>query len=1076
MLASTSASSIRFVYFFTLGLLVGSLACGPQVQAADTSSPVHLVGHEEAELLRRVQDLIDDWDPRKLTNPLVRDSESKDVTVRASSGPIVARRQLRRPDLAEFIADVEAAEVLGKALFWEIQAGSDFRRLADGRFVGTACASCHYRNGADARSRHTTRIPFVVWDKYSLDPAHPLAFGEKRLPFDVKRSAVSEVRFEENSPYGNLSFTVGSAGVEPRRFKKLAPPPPAGMNGPWESEISEKRTLEDFQTYGQGYRPQWSMFVANQDDAGARFRQITERNSPTVINAAFANRLFHDGRAESTFNGFSIFGDRDRRSVLYRGVPKRDAEGAIVLNPQGSPVYDHPVSVHIAITNAALASQAVGPILSDMEMSYVGRTFPNVARKLLDAKVLPHQSISDDDSLLGPWVRDQRIGPRGKLNYRQLIQAAFRREWWDGGRDAMGREHTVPLTLMGDEPEDRAARGSIMEANFSLYWGLSIMLYEATLVSNHAPFDEMMKGNPKLVNDRWEREKARLAPIRLDRSPNFNDPEHTTGTAVFQHGFRVFLNRGCIECHSGPLFSEVYDRLPEAEPFPIQYTLDRILLPNSRSDFLGMNRNAMRKDMLARIAAIVDQASSLDAGKAARFAEQLDLLREIARGDEDELRQLVAARLRSIKVTSKTKTNAIASLLMTFEKQAHRSYGGRTFFTEDERVAMAELLVDPVLVEKMVIPESRPDRPFDRPPLPIQGPLAKDRYAFYDLGFYALGVSPPRYDRGNGGREFEPLVLEQIIESTRRGITAELEALPDTEKSGRDGAALRSQLQTLESLNTPDKVKARIQTATEAVAPPTDDALESLDSRIRRATGQAARQQANSGASGSAYRFPAQTRERTTPASVRPRGLDEGPAHDPDADWKLTEKYPDTSWDRSDIPQDMRRSSLIFKSRARTLVSDEEPWGFRKPFLHDNELAFWGAFKTPTLRNVELTAPYMHNGRLKSLADVIEFYDDGGFLLQDAVNNPDKHPAIKPLDMSGYDRLALEFFLLCLTDERVRLEQAPFDHPALPLVHGYDNEFRERVFEAPHVGRRGWTDDQGKPIPASIPRPFPHVQ
>ena len=37
-----------------------------------------------------------------------------------------------------------------------------------------------------------------------------------------------------------------------------------------------------------------------------------------------------------------------------------------------------------------------------------------------------------------------------------------------------------------------------------------------------------------------------------------------------------------------------------------------------------------------------------------------------------------------------------------------------------------------------------------------------------------------------------------------------------------------------------------------------------------------------------------------------------------------------------------------------------------------------GAFKVPTLREVSLTAPYMHDGSLKTLADVIEFYGRGG--------------------------------------------------------------------------------------------------
>jgi hypothetical protein len=176
------------------------------------------------------------------------------------------------------------------------------------------------------------------------------------------------------------------------------------------------------------------------------------------------------------------------------------------------------------------------------------------------------------------------------------------------------------------------------------------------------------------------------------------------------------------------------------------------------------------------------------------------------------------------------------------------------------------------------------------------------------------------------------------------------------------------------------------------------------------------------------------------------------------------------SWNREDIDENARRSSLVFKSRARTLVSDEERWGYRKPFLHDNELAFWGAFKTPTLRNVELTAPYMHNGRIESLEDVIEFYDDGGTIHLDRENYPDKHPEITPLDLTGYDRKALEFFLLCLTDERVRLEQGPFDHPSLQLVHGYDDSGNERVFEVPSVGKTGWTD------PSKIPALFPDHQ
>ncbi len=66
-------------------------------------------------------------------------------------------------------------------------------------------------------------------------------------------------------------------------------------------------------------------------------------------------------------------------------------------------------------------------------------------------------------------------------------------------------------------------------------------------------------------------------------------------------------------------------------------------------------------------------------------------------------------------------------------------------------------------------------------------------------------------------------------------------------------------------------------------------------------------------------------------------------------------------------------------------------------------------FLTPTLRNVSLTAPYMHNGELLSLAEVINFYDRGG------VANELLSPLIQPLGLSGADKKALVAFLHTLT-------------------------------------------------------------
>ncbi|WP_334241115.1 cytochrome-c peroxidase [Terriglobus sp. ADX1] len=70
-----------------------------------------------------------------------------------------------------------------------------------------------------------------------------------------------------------------------------------------------------------------------------------------------------------------------------------------------------------------------------------------------------------------------------------------------------------------------------------------------------------------------------------------------------------------------------------------------------------------------------------------------------------------------------------------------------------------------------------------------------------------------------------------------------------------------------------------------------------------------------------------------------------------------------------------------------------------------------GAFKTPTLRNVAKTAPYMHNGRLKTLKEVIDFYAGQGN------SNPYLDPEMKKIHMSGQDRADLLEFLNALTGD-----------------------------------------------------------
>ena len=77
-----------------------------------------------------------------------------------------------------------------------------------------------------------------------------------------------------------------------------------------------------------------------------------------------------------------------------------------------------------------------------------------------------------------------------------------------------------------------------------------------------------------------------------------------------------------------------------------------------------------------------------------------------------------------------------------------------------------------------------------------------------------------------------------------------------------------------------------------------------------------------------------------------------------------------------------------------------------------------GKFKTASLRNVSVTAPYMHNGMFKTLKEVIDFYDDPAKVIPNAVNRDSL--LAKPMGLTGQEKTDLEAFLLSLTDKRFK--------------------------------------------------------
>ena len=235
---------------------------------------------------------------------------------------------------------------------------------------------------------------------------------------------------------------------------------------------------------------------------GLNYRKTTGRNAPSVINAVFNHRNFYDGRANNQFNGVDPHGARSNLNGTVGGIWINDGS----LN-----------QVQVLINNSSLASQAVGPANNSTEMACAGRTFPLLGRKMLNRYALSNQVVDAGDSVLGGMR--STLSTRGlKYKYREMIEAAFQDKYWN-----------APATVDGEFTQ--------MEANFSLFWGLAIQMYESTLVSNMAPYDVFARGG--------------------------NDPEtlaqaNAALTEQQKLGLEVFIreDRGaCVSCHSGSSFT-----------------------------------------------------------------------------------------------------------------------------------------------------------------------------------------------------------------------------------------------------------------------------------------------------------------------------------------------------------------------------------------------------------------------------------------------------------------------------------------------------------------------------------------
>jgi cytochrome c peroxidase len=371
-------------------------------------------------------------------------------------------------NLETYVRNRGVAIALGKALFWDMQVGSDGIQ---------ACASCHFRGGADPRSVNQLN----PGGQDNPDPTIHLGGPNYALkPTDFPLHKLADPTDRTSTVLRSVDDVVSSQGVHLRQFVRAA-----------RGAIRDETIVV-------------ADPVFNID--GINTRRAEPRNTPTVINAALTLENFWDRRATNIFNGKSVHGAGDSAARVLRA----DEAGRIT-------------PVKVRIDNASLASQAVGPPLSDREMGSLGRTFEDVGKRLASAQPLRRQKVAHDDSVLWPYVAH---GERGlDTTYRELIEKAFQPAWWRSNR--IVREDSNGALSFVSRPNRplRDNEYTMLEHNFSLFFGLAVQLYEMTLISDDAPVDRFFEGRQNALT-----------------------PQEKRGMAIFSS---ETADTACFGCHSG---------------------------------------------------------------------------------------------------------------------------------------------------------------------------------------------------------------------------------------------------------------------------------------------------------------------------------------------------------------------------------------------------------------------------------------------------------------------------------------------------------------------------------------------
>jgi cytochrome c peroxidase len=405
----------------------------------------------------------------------------------------------------------DKALVLGKALFWDVNVGSD----------GTACASCHFHAGADPRSKNQiaplagqTAARFdVAVDGFPRGPNYTL----RRSDFPLVQPVTPTVEIGVGGLLRSSDNAIGSAGTFGGTFQA--------------AELSE-------QAADHCARAPDGVFHVGALGA----RRVIARNAPSVINAAFNHRNFWDGRASNVFNGSSEWGERDRAAGVWVLLPNGDvAKRAMRLG------------------NASLASQALAPPVNATEMACAGRSLADLGRKLLFRRPLENQRVHPEDSVLVPYSfsTPSALRPGLRTYYFTLVREAFNPKFWSSNKRG-------PFGAPPARPGGAQLPYSQLEANFGMFFALALQIYQSSLISDDAPFDRSRRDQDGIPIDLTEAQirgfqQFRTAHCNLCHiGPVFTSAAVETNARVVRDNPRAFGN----ETITVPTTRNVVARVP----------------------------------------------------------------------------------------------------------------------------------------------------------------------------------------------------------------------------------------------------------------------------------------------------------------------------------------------------------------------------------------------------------------------------------------------------------------------------------------------------------------------------------